>query len=86
MCIYVYIYICVYIHIYIFSLPQVSHALRSFHAAHKLLLTGTPLQNNLHELWALLNFLLPDLFATSTAFDSAFNLNGNGGMQVHAHT
>ena len=24
-----------------------------------LLITGTPLQNNLHELWALLNFLLP---------------------------
>lgn len=28
----------------------------------KLLLTGTPLQNNLSELWSLLNFLLPDVF------------------------
>lgn len=28
----------------------------------KLLLTGTPLQNNLAELWSLLNFLLPDVF------------------------
>jgi hypothetical protein len=27
-----------------------------------LLITGTPLQNNLHELWALLNYLLPDVF------------------------
>lgn len=41
----------------------------------RLLLTGTPLQNNLHELWALLNFLLPDLFASSDDFDAWFNTN-----------
>jgi len=35
---------------------------REFKSANRLLLTGTPLQNNLHELWALLNFLLPDVF------------------------
>lgn len=29
---------------------------------HRLLLTGTPLQNNLEELWALLQFLMPSLF------------------------
>lgn len=26
-------------------------------------------QNNLHELWALLNFLLPDVFSSSEQFD-----------------
>jgi SWI/SNF-related matrix-associated actin-dependent regulator of chromatin subfamily A member 5 len=39
----------------------------------KILITGTPLQNNLHELWALLNFLLPDVFDNSALFDSWFN-------------
>ena len=39
----------------------------------RLLLTGTPLQNNLHELWALLNFLLPDVFNSADDFDSWFN-------------
>ena len=37
-------------------------ALKSYDAANRLLLTGTPLQNNLAELWSLLNFLLPDIF------------------------
>lgn len=39
------------------------------------MLTGTPLQNNLHELWALLNFLVPDVFANSEQFDEWFNLD-----------
>lgn len=37
------------------------------------MITGTPLQNNLHELWALLNFLLPDVFGDSEAFDNWFS-------------
>jgi SWI/SNF-related matrix-associated actin-dependent regulator of chromatin subfamily A member 5 len=48
-------------------------------AAHRLLITGTPLQNNLHELWALLNFLLPDVFASSEDFDAWFNLTATEG-------
>ena len=39
----------------------------------RLLITGTPLQNNLHELWALLRFLLPSLFTTSDQFDAGFD-------------
>lgn len=31
------------------------------------------MQNNLHELWALLNFLLPDVFGDSEAFDQWFS-------------
>ena len=35
---------------------------------------STPLQNNLHELWALLNFLLPDIFSSAEQFDEWFDL------------
>ena len=38
---------------------------REIRSQNRLLLTGTPLQNNLHELWALLNFLLPDVFSSA---------------------
>lgn len=54
---------------------KLSEILREFKTANRLLLTGTPLQNNLHELWALLNFLLPDVFNSSEDFDSWFNTN-----------
>ena len=47
--------------------------IRIFNSRNRLLITGTPLQNNLHELWALLNFLLPDVFGDSEAFDSWFS-------------
>lgn len=51
-----------------------STTVRAFNTSYRLLLTGTPLQNNLHELWALLNFLLPDIFSSSEQFDQWFNL------------
>lgn len=52
------------------SLAQI---IRVFSSRNRLLITGTPLQNNLHELWALLNFLLPDVFGDAEAFDSWFS-------------
>lgn len=45
-----------------FDCFQLSEIVREFKTTNRLLLTGTPLQNNLHELWSLLNFLLPDVF------------------------
>lgn len=54
---------------------QFSQTVRLLNTQHRLLLTGTPLQNNLHELWALLNFLLPDVFSSSEQFDDWFNLD-----------
>ncbi|RLN11323.1 chromatin structure-remodeling complex protein SYD-like isoform X2 [Panicum miliaceum] len=47
--------------------------LKLYRSSHRLLLTGTPLQNNLEELWALLNFLLPNIFNSSEDFSQWFN-------------
>uniref|UniRef100_A0A060SXP6 ARAD1A10956p n=1 Tax=Blastobotrys adeninivorans TaxID=409370 RepID=A0A060SXP6_BLAAD len=55
---------------------MLSQIIRVFHSRNRLLITGTPLQNNLHELWALLNFLLPDVFADSQVFDQWFDSQG----------
>ncbi|KAJ3672852.1 hypothetical protein LUZ60_006226 [Juncus effusus] len=52
--------------------------LRRIPIENKLLLTGTPLQNNLAELWSLLNFILPDIFSSHKEFESWFDLSGRG--------
>lgn len=56
----------------------------------KLLLTGTPLHNNLAELWSLLNFILPDIFSSHKEFESWFDLswkcNGDGDQEENDET
>ncbi|XP_015769544.1 PREDICTED: probable global transcription activator SNF2L1 [Acropora digitifera] len=54
---------------------KLSEIVRELRSTNRLLLTGTPLQNNLHELWSLLNFLLPDVFSSadvSVSFDNCY--------------
>ncbi|XP_050421569.1 chromodomain-helicase-DNA-binding protein Mi-2 homolog [Adelges cooleyi] len=46
--------------------------LAGYNIRNKLLLTGTPLQNNLEELFHLLNFLTPDKFNDLTVFQNEF--------------
>ncbi|KFH03844.1 SWI2/SNF2 ISWI-like SANT [Toxoplasma gondii MAS] len=57
---------------------KLAQTARLFNTKHRLLLTGTPLQNNLRELWALLNFLFPSLFSSSAEFEHLFDLTGTG--------
>eukprot|EP00002_Diphylleia_rotans_P013024 TRINITY_DN2536_c0_g2_i1.p1 TRINITY_DN2536_c0_g2~~TRINITY_DN2536_c0_g2_i1.p1 ORF type:complete len:2293 (-),score=494.09 TRINITY_DN2536_c0_g2_i1:306-7184(-) len=47
-------------------------AINSLQVEHKLLLTGTPIQNNVSELWNLLNFLDPENFSSSEEFMAAY--------------
>ncbi|KAK0527865.1 chromatin remodeling complex Adenosinetriphosphatase [Tilletia horrida] len=56
---------------------MLSQIVRQFNSRSRLLITGTPLQNNLMELWSLLNFLLPDVFSNSEDFESWFKGKGD---------
>ncbi|KAG8725953.1 hypothetical protein FRC12_023848 [Ceratobasidium sp. 428] len=47
--------------------------LKQYSSANRLILTGTPLHNNLSELWSLLNFILPDIFNDLDSFQQWFN-------------
>jgi SWI/SNF-related matrix-associated actin-dependent regulator of chromatin subfamily A member 5 len=54
-----------------------SKSLQGLRAEYRLILTGTPLQNNLSELWSLLHWLYPEVFIdkTNELFDTSFNLS-----------
>ncbi|KAF8396193.1 hypothetical protein HHK36_017806 [Tetracentron sinense] len=54
--------------------------LLSFNCRNRLLLTGTPIQNNMAELWALLHFIMPTLFDSHEQFNEWFSK----GIENHA--
>lgn len=60
--------------------------LQSYQSANRLLITGTPLQNNLAELWSLLHFLMPEIFDKLESFESWFDFSAvkerNGYEQI----
>lgn len=60
---------------------SLSFAVRTMKTQFRLLITGTPLQNNLRELWALLNFLMPDIFGDADQFDAWFSLSDEAGKE-----
>jgi len=47
--------------------------LLNYHCRNRLLLTGTPIQNNMQELWALLHFIMPSLFDSHDEFSEWFS-------------
>ena len=57
--------------------------LKQYPSESRLILTGTPLQNNLSELWSLLNFLLPEAFSDLEHFESMFDFSDVQGKEGH---
>lgn len=49
-------------------------ALKLFNFEHRVLMTGTPIQNNLTELWTLLNFIEPNTFSSITDFQDQYGV------------
>lgn len=51
---------------------QASRAARTLEARHRLALTGTPVENNLDELWSLFEFVVPGLLGSRERFRAGF--------------
>lgn len=64
--------------------------LLGFNCRNRLLLTGTPIQNSMQELWALLHFIMPTLFDSHDEFSEWFSKDieshvENKGSGLNAH-
>jgi len=61
---------------------EAAKAVRLLRGAHRLALSGTPVENHLGELWALFEFLNPGMLGAA----SVFKLNGGGARQPGEET
>uniref|UniRef100_A0A1B6HL06 Helicase ATP-binding domain-containing protein n=1 Tax=Homalodisca liturata TaxID=320908 RepID=A0A1B6HL06_9HEMI len=50
-----------------------SKAIKQLTAAHRLILSGTPIQNNVLELWSLFDFLMPGFLGTERQFTAKYS-------------
>ena len=57
---------------------MLSQIVRGFTSRGRLLITGTPLQNNLKELFSLLNFICPEIFVDYADLDSFLHKDSSG--------
>lgn len=55
--------------------------LKNFSINHKVLLSGTPIQNNLNELWSLFNFIEPSRFSNLTNFLNEYKMESSEDVQ-----
>ena len=60
---------------------KVTQACFALKAQHRLVLTGTPLENRQLDLWSIFRYLLPGLLGTRPGFEAALNTDREGTMQ-----
>lgn len=53
---------------------QITLAVKQFATSHRLILSGSPLQNNLKELWSLFDFIYPGKLGTLPVFMQQFSI------------
>jgi len=51
---------------------KVSQCIRQIRALHRLILSGTPIQNSAVELWSLFDFLMPGFLGSEKEFNSTY--------------
>ncbi|KAL8276295.1 hypothetical protein RQP46_011323 [Phenoliferia psychrophenolica] len=51
---------------------KLTQAVKKLRAVHRLILSGTPIQNNVLELWSLFDFLMPGFLGSEKAFNDRF--------------
>lgn len=51
---------------------KLTRAVKCMRAQHRLILSGTPIQNNVLELWSLFDFLMPGFLGTESSFNERF--------------
>jgi len=55
------------------SKSKLTLAVKSLQSVHRLILSGTPIQNNVLELWSLFDFLMPGFLGTEKEFTERFS-------------
>lgn len=51
---------------------MLTQSVKEVSALHRLLLSGTPIQNNVLEMWSLIDFLMPGFLGTEKAFNAKY--------------
>ncbi|CAF0958851.1 unnamed protein product [Didymodactylos carnosus] len=64
---------------------QITTACKSFRTPHRLILSGSPMQNNLRELWSLFDFVFPGKLGTLPTFMEHFSIPITRGGYANAN-
>jgi SNF2-related domain/Helicase conserved C-terminal domain len=61
---------------------QTTQSARALNARHKILLTGTPIENRLLDLWSLMHCVMPGALGTQSAFKREFEESGDSNSRA----